>query len=419
MIMKVKNITKSLESKRLAKFLRQDGVIVNFIEMAVTEGTIKIPSLFNDGYAVCVSSVYLGKNCLFFEDEKTKRNFYLVQDTGRAFPWFAYSPSNNIAYLQQDRSTAGYDAFLFKLSKAKPIRGPFKGVLNYYKRPYHYFVDKIAFLFDPRIEGLPLKIVTSKEGAFIDIDNELLPGSSQFTFNDDICLMREIKAGGIYIEPGRSYSKQYNHKVTDRFVEQIHKKSKSLIDVKLSKNYEKYPVLWFGLSAEKRSYVEAEELYKKIIDAMELSFKRYFLIIDGLTSSIGGDKVQLREVSTHELSIVNNLREHLNKGEIVDLIGATAEEKIQHAKYVDFYVANLLTDSIWLSYFNKRQGIGIGAKGVKTLFDNPNMISIDPEQIKNVSNGETNYSKLSFSISPDYLFDIFEEKFLSHYSKAS
>ncbi|NLA52327.1 MAG: hypothetical protein GX860_09445, partial [Alcaligenaceae bacterium] len=311
--MKIKNIAKSEETKRLSRFLKRDGVFATLVKMGCSGKAIRIPSIFNDGYAFCVSSVYLGKNCLFFEDEITKRNFYLIQDAGRAFPWFVYSPSDNIAYLQAGRSTTGYDAFLFKLSKAKPIRGPFKGVLNYYKRPYHYFVDKIAFLFDPGIEGLPLKIVTSKEGAFIDIDNELLPGSSQFTFNDDICLMREINAGGIYIEPGSSYSKQYNYKVTDRFVEQIHKKSKSLIDVKLSKNYEKYPVLWFGLSAEKRSYVEAEELYKKVINAMELSFEQYFLIIDGLTSSIGGDKVQLREVSTHELSIVNNLREHLNK----------------------------------------------------------------------------------------------------------
>ena len=66
---------------------------------------------------------------------------------------------------------------LFKrLNSARPIHGPFHGLLNFYNRPYHYFVDRIPFLFDPKLEGVEFKFFTCKNNAFLDFDNPIIPG---------------------------------------------------------------------------------------------------------------------------------------------------------------------------------------------------------------------------------------------------
>lgn len=406
----IRGITLAPNGAKLVAFLKKNNVYVSLVRMALLDGTIKIPSLFSDRLAFCKSSVYIGINCLYFEEEETQKPFYLVQDNGRAFPYAAYSPRDHLGFMMGNPHPR-YVKLFNSLKTRRPIKGPFKGLLNYYARPYHYFVDRIQYAFDAGLKDLSFKVYSAVNCAYIDFGSRFFPGVEQFVFPDSSAFVKQVNSGGIYIEPQRSFSKSYNQSLHDKFLVALNEANKNLIPTALKNELEKLPVLWLGLSAEKRRYLECEDLYRRIIEAMEARFDRYFIIFDGLTCGLGGDKDAVREISGFELSILQSLKLGIRKGEVIDLIGASSEEKIQHAKYADFFVTNFLTDSIWVSFFNKIKGIGIGAKGLNPLFDNPNMMVVDSERVRNIP-GEVNVSKISFSIDPDYLFGVFDNIFL-------
>lgn len=411
----IKNIILAPNGKKLIDFLKQDAVYVSLIRMALLKGVIKIPSLFSDRLAVCKSSVYVGINCLYFEEEGSDKPFYLVQDNGRAFPYAVYSPKDHVGFVMGNPPPR-YVKLFNKLKTRKPIKGAFNGLLNFYARPYHYFVDRIQFVFDDGLKNLSFDVYSAKNCAYIDFGSGLIPGVKQTVLPDSETFVKRVNSGGIYIDPQRSFSKSYNQSLYEKFMAALDEKNKDLIPSGVKTEIQALPVLWLGLSAEKRRYLECEDLYRRIIEAMEARFDRYFIIFDGLTSGLGGDKKAVREASVFEFSVLRNLKREVCKGEVIDLIGACAEEKIEYARYVDFFIANFLTDSIWLSFFHKKKGIGFGANGAKPLFDNTGMIIADPGKVKNVLDGETNLSKVSFSIDPSYLYEIFESNFMRNFS---
>lgn len=161
-VMKVFRFRDNSFSARLFSFLKRDGVFLKLLKSALSGDGIKIPSVFSEGSATCLSSFYLDVNCLYFECNDTGKNFYLIQDNVRAFPFAVYCPSADCGYVDGVASNKNINRFR-QLRHVKPVAGEFKGLINCYKRPYHYFVDKIPFVFNNFVKESALTVYTAKD----------------------------------------------------------------------------------------------------------------------------------------------------------------------------------------------------------------------------------------------------------------
>lgn len=406
--MKILNFRNEDFSTRLSSFLKRDGIFLELLKPALNGDKITIPSVFSKGSATCLSSVYLDVNCLYFECDDTGKGFFLIQDNVRAFPFAVYCPSANLGYVDGAPSTRNINRFK-QLRSIKPVAGEFKGLIDFYKRPYHYFVDKIPFVFNDFLKESSVTIYTERNSAFLELKSFLGERAEEIFFDTQDELVSHINSGGIYLEPHKSYSKEYNEKVYKRFKKDVLNEVKKG-GANIESTIEECPVIWLGLCAEKRKYVEHLELYGLVLGFMEKRFNKYYVIFDGLTSTISADISSSRAASLNEISSVDKLREIISKGIVVDLIGASAKEKIYYANHVDFFITNMLTDSIWVSFFNNKKGIGFGASGVKPLFKNPKMITLDEARVFNLDDSLPPVKK-SFSIDPEYVFEVFKSNF--------
>lgn len=110
-----------------------------------------------------------------------------------------------------------------------------------------------------------------------------------------------------------------------------------------------FPIIWIGVTGQKRAWLEQVEGYSNIINKLYKSFPGMAVVFDGWTSSLASlqrDKVESdndRKI-THEISqkIAPDIK-------IVDLVGATIDKKIYVGSFVDCAIVNYSTGSMNVS----------------------------------------------------------------------
>ena len=134
--------------------------------------------------------------------------------------------------------------------------------------------------------------------------------------------------------------------------------------VKISKTKSRELVLWFGISGQKRIWVEQEEFLPELVKQLKPWFDSFVFFIDGFTQyednhyvSVQGDK---ETPINQDLEIVNLINQRLSaysNVSVFSLVGKTYREKIQRCQEADFFITNAGAGQLVPHRFCKKPGI--------------------------------------------------------------
>lgn len=315
----------------------------NLLKEASLNGSLVSPSINGHGKAICKSGFFeYPLNFLYFRDEDQKSNFLVIQHL--VFCYSLYLPKLNLIVVGDNNIEKAEKIIPKNLNEFKlGNEGVFNGILNGYHRPYHYFYDKLYPIFQALDEGVESSYINIS-GSFLEL-SEIHPSFQKRTSHN---------SDGFYIMP----SKMEYVRTPRRFFEQLKiyiNKSKKPIENEIKKYHH---IFWFGLCLEKRKFIERDAVISELIAYLDDKYEKSLFVFDGMTREPNQDyknfleKSCLREIASFESIVSKN-----SKISTLNLIGATAAEKIAIAKYVDFYFSSYLTDSIWCAAIGARPGM--------------------------------------------------------------
>jgi len=224
-------------------------------------------------------------------------------------------------------------------------------------RPYHFMYDGMLGLetINQNIQQLDsnTKFYTLDNNAFIDAP-KVYNRNQKANFVDNKTLNRLEQEGTLFIKIGALFA---NGADNNSISEKIHSLDKKIIsyvnDINenntLTDLKKHFPIIWLGVTGQKRAWLEQIEGYSNLINKLYESYPGMAVIFDGWTSSL----VSLsRDITETEIdhSIINEIKKSIPSDlTIVDLVGATIDKKIHVGSIIDCAVVNYSTGSINVS----------------------------------------------------------------------
>lgn len=208
------------------------------------------------------------------------------------------------------------------------------GVVLSQTRPYHFLYDQMVNVFDL-------------------VESEDIPYSS-FFIDDTVFFNRVVgnkfkikKEKGCYLFP-TIQPHRYHGPVADSFHKKIMERCKTY-------KYDADFVLWFGITGQKRSWIEQVEGCVEIVKRLLNDYETITLVVDGWTAYCDEslvtleDRYVLEEIEQKLLSFKNV--------DVISLIDTDYDTKISYAKNIDFFIANSGSGSIIPHMFVGKKGV--------------------------------------------------------------
>ena len=105
--------------------------------------------------------------------------------------------------------------------------------------------------------------------------------------------------------------------------------------------------LWFGVTTGKRKWLEQEDACCALVERLAEKHENLTVYIDGWTSSMHGEGVDLY---AEDQEIFDRIYKRISSlCAVVSLVGKSAHYKVSVAGFIDFFVANHSTGSMWVS----------------------------------------------------------------------
>ena len=321
----------------LMEFDRQQAA--EFLVSAVKSGELQLKHPKKDVVTFCRQSVrYRKANIVLFSDQSLQNHWYMIQiynlADGYIFDDVVSNPTN-----------AGEIRELVELLKQSKL--PFdnacknttlNGLLFSQVRPYHYMYDQMVSYFHlSEIEPIAGYAFRDKNCFYSE-----LPGGVELKqVEEDGCYLFPCTLGGIY---------------DDKYALQMHAFLKGN---SVAKRFNSELTLWFGITAQKRSWLEQSEGQCKIVKQLLKYYKPITVIVDGWTSLAGGVPDSPKDIA-RDMAVFDSFSSQLRglKGiELVSLIGKDYKEKIGYARGIDYFVANSGTGGMVPMMFTQSKGV--------------------------------------------------------------
>ena len=154
--------------------------------------------------------------------------------------------------------------------------------------------------------------------------------------------------------------------------------------------------LWFGISGQKRIWVEQEDFLPALAEQLSPWFDSFTFMVDGFTEYEDSNHIPLRGGKatpiSQDLEVVNSMREKLSAYSnvlFVNLVGQTYREKIKQCQTVDFFIANAGAGQLVPHRFCRKPGI-LHSNEKHCVFptgiDNTSVQLVDKSLVKDVGN---------------------------------
>ena len=310
-------------------------------------------------------------NFIFFVDEKGKHPWILAQCTSFVDAIFSkqFTGKHKLSTNDSAILTSAKKLFIQKNKIQINQFGNGKALFSGYRldqtRPYHHFYDQLKWLLQIKTE----QAINCEKSFFI-------PSNFKNQKNN------KDKASQFSIFPAVVGSNQLGGKLdqyTEKMEEIVYKDSiktrrtKAFFNrlnqyinrrVKISKTKSRELVLWFGISGQKRIWVEQEEFLPELVNQLKPWFNSFVFFIDGFTQYednhyvfVQGDK---ETPINQDLEIVNLINQRLSaysNVSVFSLVGKTYREKIQRCQEADFFITNAGAGQLVPHRFCKKPGI--------------------------------------------------------------
>lgn len=385
---------------------------IDFIENGINYLYISGRCKFNDKvYEVVSSFVEDYKVFLFIKDVETSSIFCLIQNHSNLAIWY---PLKNIYISLYAHNDLIHQHVIPKfisrmLRKVKNLKGsvfdnpPSPKILLSYPRPFHFFVDLLPSYF------------SIKNELYLNESNVIYLRESSFFILGEICdniyetesqLNDFINNNNFYtIKPVRNLiNKKYNDL---HYPEWVVEKSIGSVEKNIILNIDQSQfILWLSVCNEKRSWAESNVGIRKIIEAFSARKSSIFIILDGMTSpELEVKKDFVCNSALTEFELANCIIKDYPNIQFLNAVGYNSKEKIELANRASFFIANFLTDSMYVARFCSKPGVGYGAnKADYKTHRHPQTFIFPSEYVSDLEDDiEENWSKTGFSIDPEDL----------------
>ena len=402
---------------RVVDYFRDENILSKMLVEASTQNSLTLPSIYTEGIAYCTQGFFCGQNTLVFRDGV--QVFFITQLSSLLYGIF--DVSGRVFYSQErnaDRQEILIRALMARAAIKNVAHGKFLGVINGYQRPYHYFYDKIPFLYT--VEPSLLNRTT-----FLTVrDKAFLPasfwGGGNEVVVDDLSGYIDSREG-FAIDIGHPYGFNKKSHVNDVFDTRVKSNFEASEVIDLS-GIDGRLVIWFGVCQEKRRWVELLAAVNMLIERVSFFFPDVFFVFDGLTRPEYVDELEFKSVPRVRQDILT-LEEIIFESKLVNyisLIGKTAREKLFWAFKTDFFISNALTDSMWCSRFAMKPGVCFSSDSSQSEIlrqhRHPKAHLFPFEHVHDLGKEGENWSKMDFSIEPglfvDFTFSILKESII-------
>ena len=306
-------------------------------------------------------------NFIFFQDTNNENQWILCQCTSFVDAIFSeissskhkLSTNENVILNSIKQVVRIENQNKLKLSGTNKAK--FTGYLLDQTRPYHHFYDQLKWLVHLKTK----KPITSNKSFFIPrsfkrrrvhVNNyptfsmfPLVIGSNQLGIKLDEYSDKMEKI--VYTD---SLKDLYGGTLNYRWHQAINavvkppKKNRTL-------------TLWFGISGQKRIWVEQEEFLPALVEQLKPWFDSFVFLIDGFTQYefTNGHPSESTGIN-EDRTVVNSINQKLlsfSNTTVVNLVGQTYRKKIQQCESIDFFVANAGAGQLIPHRFCKKPGI--------------------------------------------------------------
>ena len=368
-------------------------------------------------------------NYIFFYDAKGENKWILCQATSFVDAIFSTT------YSGKHKSSISDEALINPIRKiiqsdlknSSKQRKPQKAVLAGYSldqlRPYHHFYDQLKWL----IYLQDRKPILSKRSFFCPKDFSKKNSS------------KNNRRNKVTVFPAVIGSNQLGMKL-DQYTEEMEKtvykdsleKLPTRIWKRIIKNIRSFSgkrnlILWFGISGQKRIWVEQEDFLPALAEQLSPWFDSFTFMVDGFTEYEDSNHNPLRGSKAtpiqQDLEVVNSVREKLSPYSnisVVSLVGQTYREKIKQCQTVDFFIANAGAGQLVPHRFCRKPGIlhsnekhcvfptGINNTSVQ-LVDKSLVKDVGNLFAKNTTNQKGGSGLISYSIKTQVVIDMVKQ----------
>lgn len=234
-----------------------------------------------------------------------------------------------------------------------------KAYLIGHGRPYHFMYDgmlglETIYAFKNSLDEFT-PFYTLISNAFIDAAKVYgLKNGANLVNNSEITELE--RSGTIFIKIGKHFNNAANEPEIRKTIgcldERIRRHSHSINsnESAMLDNLKKhFPIIWLGVTGQKRSWLEQVEGCAGIINNLHSSFPGMAVIFDGWTSPLTPSAQDIIE-SEKDRCIVNEIKDLIpDTITTIDLIGVTIDKKIHIGSFVDCAIVNYSTGSMNVS----------------------------------------------------------------------
>lgn len=409
------DVVASSEKNSIKNFfdhLKNEESIVEWVSYAASDNTLFVPNPSGKGFAWSTFSVIVDDNVnlLFFESDVEP--FIILQHV--TFADAVLFPYRRMVVILQHisqplffSSVAKALIWVLEHPRDKTIKAKFGGGISGHISPYHSTYDGIAGLKKIDDSHLLCKIpcIYYTTGSCFTNPNEL------FAKSPTISVVSPAQLRNISFERN-----EFHFNLGIPFLQVSPKLNFAIEDTMRAAALRKYDGLsaskdcalriWWGVTGQKRSWVEQEEGSAWILDNLVEEWPGLEVVFDGWTSPIDPQERDLREVSAD--SAVAERILSLMQLPIISrsVIGMTSLEKIAVGMTCDAFVANYATGSMHISRFALRPGVlHISTVMPKELHIQHRAVTVPASRTRDLLVDGARLDFVSYSIDPaDILF---------------
>ena len=358
-----KKIIASIENKEVEEIVKVAKAFENTSNLAhpFKENTDTFP-IKNIRKGMC--------NFIFFNDKKNQSPWILCQCTSFVDAIFTpeYSgghrlSTNGASILKAAKKLIKDRDNICSIDLSKPVSVSTNYILDQ-TRPYHHFYDQLKWLIHLKTQ----KPINSNKSFFVPTHCKaketstknkptvsifpLVIGSNQLGTQLDIYTDKMEKI--VYEDSMNSlYGGTINYKL-------------AMLKNAMIKSFKTKTslTLWFGISGQKRIWVEQEDFLPSLVKQLTPWFKTFTFLIDGFTQyeDINNAPIQGSKETpiNQDREVVDSIRQKLlpfPNVTVISLVGQTYRKKIQKCQSADFFIANAGAGQLVPHRFCKKPGI--------------------------------------------------------------
>ena len=310
-------------------------------------------------------------NFIFFSDSNNKNQWILCQCTSFVDAIFSETlSSKHKSSISDDTILNSVKRVLKKEGKKKSNqhgsqKAIFAGYLLDQTRPYHHFYDQLKWMVNLETK----KPIVSNSSFFSPKylkKNASLKGKNRARFSIFPLVIGSNQLGMKLDQ----YTEKMENVVYQDSLKSLpggmmnYRWNKLIKKLKKLSGRNRTLTLWFGISGQKRIWVEQEDFLPALIEQLKPWFDSFVFLIDGFTqyeddsfSAIKGSKAT---PVSQDLEVVDSIRQKLlpySNASLISLIGQTYRKKIQQCQSADFFIANAGAGQLVPHRFCKKPGI--------------------------------------------------------------